>query len=118
MNSYLVEQSMQIILKAGNARTECMTALDAIGNEDFETAWGKLESSNAMITEAHSIHTKVLQESVNNENVEYSVLFSHAQDTLMTIYSELILAKKMYAIFKSFHQRMEELEEKEKKEGL
>ena len=35
------------------------------------------------------------------EEREYSLLFAHAQDTLMTIYSEINIAKQLLKIFKS-----------------
>ncbi len=113
MDNYLTEQSMQIILKAGDARSECMRALDAVEGGDFETADHCLEHANKFITEAHCIHTSILQQSVLDRKWEYSVLFSHAQDTLMTIYSELNLAKKICKIFNTYEKRLKHLEREE-----
>ncbi len=45
------------------------------------------------------------------EKQEYSLLFSHAQDTLMVIYSEIITAKQLVQVFKSFDDRIKKLEE-------
>lgn len=34
------------------------------------------------------------------------MLFSHAQDTLMTVMSEIHMADKMIAVFESFYDKM------------
>ena len=52
-----------------------------------------------MLNKAHNAQTSVIQSQVSGENVEYSLLFIHAQDTLMTITTELRMTKKMMPIF-------------------
>ena len=44
------------------------------------------------------------------------MLFAHAQDTLMTIYSEINIAKRMLAIFKAYDRRIEQLESRLERE--
>ena len=45
-----------------------------------------------------------------SEKSEYSLLFAHAQDTLMTIYSEINIAKQLLKIFKAYETRIAALE--------
>lgn len=47
---------------------------------------------------------------------EYSLLFAHAQDTLMTIYSEINIAKQLLKIFKAYETRIAALENRNVKD--
>ena len=51
-----------------------------------------------------------IQGETRGEESEYSLLFAHAQDTLMTIYSEINIAKQLLKIFKSYDARIAALE--------
>ena len=58
------------------------------------------------------MQTDAIQGETRGEESEYSLLFAHAQDTLMTIYSEINIAKQLLKIFKSYEARIAALEEK------
>lgn len=105
MDEQLVESAMQIIMQSGNARTVCMKALDAVAQADFVRARELLAEADSTILQAHHVHTTVLQEAMRAEHVEYSLLFAHAQDTLMTISSEINVAKKLCCIFSAYLER-------------
>lgn len=65
------------------------------------------------ITKAHKIQTDAIQdEAAGEEKSEYSLLFAHAQDTLMTIMSEINLAKQIISISKTVDSRISALEAK------
>ncbi len=110
MDEKIVQEAMQIILHAGDARLKCKEALDCIKEFDFEKAQLKMKEANSEITKAHKIQTDAIQGETRGEQKEYSLLFAHAQDTLMTVYSELNIAKQMILIFKSYEQRIKDLE--------
>jgi Phosphotransferase system cellobiose-specific component IIA len=110
MNETVVNNAMQIILHAGDARVFCKQALDAIASNDFESANEKLKQAQSKITEAHKVQTDAIQEETRGVDSEYSLLFAHAQDTLMTIYSEINIAKQLLKIFKVYNDRLEKLE--------
>lgn len=120
MNEATVNSAMQIILHAGDARLACMQALDAIAVADLEKAKEKLKEAQVKITEAHRIQTDVIQEEMRiamdeeceDKPSEYSLLFAHAQDTLMTIYSEINIAKHLMKIYTAYEKRIAALEEK------
>lgn len=111
MNEQTIQDAMQIILHAGDARKYCMEALKAIETSDFETAEEKMVLANEEIVQAHHIQTDAITAETSGEEGHYSVLFAHAQDTLMTIYSELNIAKRMLAIFKTYDQRIQQIEQ-------
>lgn len=110
MDNKIVESSMQIILSAGDARVATKEALEAIANFDFESAQLKMEEASKNITRAHKIQTDCIQAETRGEKCEYSLLFAHAQDTLMTIYSEINIAKQLIKLAKSLDERVKKLE--------
>lgn len=110
MSEQQVEIAMSIILAAGDARVKCKEALDAIASFDMALAKEKIKEAQKKITEAHKVQTDAIQEETRGTKSEYSLLFAHAQDTLMTIYSEINIAKQMIKIFTSYEKRIKKLE--------
>lgn len=99
MNEENVQDTMNIILNAGDARTFIMKALDCIGDYDYEQARENLKKANEKLVIAHKLQTDRLRSEADGASLKYSVLFTHAQDTLMTIYSEYNITKHMVTIF-------------------
>ena len=112
MSEETIQSAMSIILNAGDARVACKEALDAIAVGDFDEAEGKMEVAQEKITAAHKVQTDAIQGETRGESSEYSLLFAHAQDTLMTIYSEINIAKQLIKIFRNYEKRLTELENK------
>jgi PTS system cellobiose-specific IIA component len=100
----LVNIAMNIILYAGDARTFAKEAFNAAMDNDFDLADKKLKDSRKAIEEAHKIHTAVVQQEVNGVIHPFSTLLTHAQDTLMTIYTELNLTENMIQMYKKLTQ--------------
>ena len=75
--------------------------MDALVEFDFEAAEAHLAEADAKILEAHKAQTEMIQRQAGGEEVEYSLLFVHAQDTLMTISAELHMAKKMMPVVRA-----------------
>jgi PTS system cellobiose-specific IIA component len=113
MDERVVSAAMGIIMYAGDARLLISEALTAVLEKNYEMATEKLKEAQKKMTEAHIIQTDMIQGEARGESIGYSLLFTHAQDTLMTIYSELNLAKKLYKVFESFEQRIAKLEKGE-----
>lgn len=112
MNEKLVQASMNIILNAGDAREENLQALKAIAEGDIEKAKKYHQLAGEKITIAHKAQTDQIQDETRGETKPYSVLFAHAQDTLMTINSEIILVNQLIEVFDSYNTRLNKLEEK------
>ncbi len=108
-----IQIAMSIILHAGEARTACKEALDGVAEMDFDKAQERLKEAVAKITLAHKIQTDAIQGEARGEQKEYSLLFAHAQDTLMTIYSEINITKQMVKIFKSYTEKFEILKQED-----
>lgn len=108
----VLKAAMSIIMSAGDARLLCKDALSAIAEQNFALANEKMKEATKKITEAHRVQTDAIQGETRGEKQEYTLLFAHAQDTLMTIYSEINIAKQMLKIFESWEKRFEALEQK------
>lgn len=96
----LVTVAMQIILHAGNARNQAGEALEEAKKFNFDKAEIQLQNAEESITKAHKAQTEIIQKEAGGYGYEPSLLFSHAQDTLMTVKSELILSRQLIDILK------------------
>jgi len=101
---------MQIIINAGDARKLSFEAADAIAEGDFTTAVELLDQAQVKVREAHRQHTDCIQAAAAGEDLPYSMLFTHAQDTLMTVNSEYRLVRKLTAVFQRIDERLTALE--------
>lgn len=110
MDETMLEITMSIIMKAGDARVYVKQALDDMEHSRYPEAKAKLDQAQTCIGEAHSAQTEVIQGEARGEHHEFSLLFTHAQDTLMTIFSELNIARSLYGIIMSLDTRISHLE--------
>ena len=106
MDNEMIETAMAIIMAAGDARLACTDALNAIAEFDYETAESKMKEASKKIAQAHHLQTEAIQGEIQGKSMEHNVLFAHAQDTLMTIYSEINLSKQLLKIAKSFDDKL------------
>lgn len=106
----IAEIAMKIVIHAGDARNLIMEALDCIGNNQFEQAKDKLKKAQDEIHKAHIVQTEVIQAEAGGKEFSYSMLFTHAQDTIMTICTEFNLTKKLFILFEQVDQRFKKLE--------
>lgn len=105
MNEQLVNVAMQIILHAGDARNLATDALKAAKSFDFKKADDLMKKADESIVEAHKAQTETLQSEMSGEKHDYSILFSHAQDTLMTVMSEINLSKEIIDVLKIISEK-------------
>lgn len=106
-NNPLIPVSMNIILNAGDARTDAFNAIQDAKNGNFESADEKIARAEEAIKAAHTAQTEVLQEEMSGTPHELCILFIHAQDTLMTIKSELSMAKEMIDLYRLVYSMKE-----------
>lgn len=113
MNLENAQTAMKIILHAGDARLKITEALNAIKTFDTEGAKALLEAANEDIVAAHTAQTKALQAESDGDEIEYSILFTHAQDTCMTVCSEMNIAQQLVDLCERIDHRFKKLEEKQ-----
>lgn len=98
--------AMEVIMNAGDGRDKVDEALAEIAGGNLEKAETLLQEAEALIAKAHNAQTEVVQDQVSGEDTEYSLLFVHAQDTVMTITTELRMAQKLLPIVKMLLDKM------------
>ena len=99
--------AMQIILYAGNSRNMINEAMQA--TEDYidrNVIDAKMKEAKDEITKAHKIQTDMIQSTIEDDELQTTLLFTHAQDTLMTIYSELNMANHMIKLFRMLEDKV------------
>ena len=107
-NNELILSAMGILTHAGDARLHTKEALKYVQALQFEKADACLKEAKKEITLAHAAQTEIIQAEARGVQYEYCMLFNHAQDTLMTIMSELNLAKELIAFFEIMNKKIEE----------
>ncbi|RRD95525.1 PTS lactose/cellobiose transporter subunit IIA [Clostridiales bacterium COT073_COT-073] len=109
----IVQVAMQIIIESGEARKSIAQALDFIAVFDFENARLQISEANQHICKAHNAQTARMQAEISQANpFTPSILFNHAQDTLMTVMSEIHLTEKHLTVFENFYKLLPAKEEK------
>lgn len=105
--------SMNIILHAGNARNDVMEALKCCEKDNYDEADTLLDKANEDIIIAHKHQTETVQSEARGEEPIFSLLFAHAQDTLMTIKSEYEIAKRLVRVFRKIDDKIAGISGKE-----
>jgi len=100
---------MTIIVNAGNARVAIQKALDFIKAGNFEEARALMKEANEFIRQAHISQTDVIQSEMSGEKHEPSLLFNHAQDTIMNVMSESIMAEQIISLFEVYDKKLNQL---------
>lgn len=106
----MVQVALKIILAAGEARTRANEALDALAKKDYQTARDKIAAARNHIIEAHEFQTEIIQAEASGEHFDPCLIFNHAQDTLMTIMSEVNISERMLVLFEAFFEECHEKE--------
>ena len=106
MNNELIKPAMEILTFAGDARLSAKNALLAVQKQDFSEARKCLDEAKKEIVKAHSAQTKIIQDEARGKEYEYCMLFNHAQDTLMTINSEVELVSSLIDTFEVYTHLM------------
>lgn len=99
--------AIEVVMNAGDGRMKIDEALAAMAEADLDRAEALLDEAQELIVKAHNAQTEVIQSQVGGENMEYSLLFIHAQDTIMTINTELRMTKKLLPIVKMLLMKKE-----------
>ncbi len=108
--------SMNIILQAGDAREKAEQAFEAAGQNDFEKARNLIDQANQCIREGHRYQTETMQslaqaEFSGEDQPALPMLFIHAQDTIMTVMSEVSLIAKSIQMYENLEKQIEQLKE-------
>jgi PTS system cellobiose-specific IIA component len=104
------EIAMQIIMEAGDARLLIADALKDAAAGKLTDIDAKLSEAKKKLAGAHARQTAIVQNEGEGIRHEHTLLFIHAQDTLMTIFSELNMVKQLKSVFEYYDNRISALE--------
>lgn len=104
MNEELITASMKIILNAGDARNLLTEALKDAKQFDFTAADNKLKEAKKLAALGHKSQTEIIQNEASGKKYPQSLLFTHAQDHLMTINSEMNFTSELIDVLKLIDQ--------------
>ena len=91
---------MNIIINAGDCKNHAYMALNKVNEGQYEDADKELQAANDALAKAHEGQTTFIQKEAGGEKVEFSVLFVHAQDHLMTAITEKNLIEQIIELRK------------------
>lgn len=91
---------MNIIVNAGDCKNHCYAALNLVNEGKYEEADAEMQLADDAISKAHDGQTYFLQQEAGGEKMEFSVLFVHSQDHLMTAISEKSLITQIIELRK------------------
>ncbi|MEW8973856.1 MAG: PTS lactose/cellobiose transporter subunit IIA [Tissierellaceae bacterium] len=97
----LIEVIMNIIINAGNAKSDAINAIRAAKEFNFELAEEKLKLAKDSELLAHNAQTKLLARESDGQRIELSLLIVHAQDHLMNCITFNDLAREIIDLYKT-----------------
>lgn len=92
--------AMGVITYSGMAKSCYMEALALAKEGKFDEADKKLEEGAEHFVEAHNGHMDVLQEEVNTEEPQISLLMTHAEDQLMAAETLKIVIVELIELYR------------------
>ena len=93
--------NFQLILYSGNARSKVIQALREYRAGNIEQSESLIHQAEADLAVAHDIHFQLVQKEANGEKVEFSMLFMHSEDHLMSTITMKELTTELLEIFKA-----------------
>ena len=94
-----VRIATQVIINSGNARALAFKAFDFAENHDYDAANESIMKAKEEIATAHKTQTEIIHAEARGENIEISLLLTHAQDSLMIAMSEVQLIERIIRLF-------------------
>ncbi|QCX33790.1 PTS lactose/cellobiose transporter subunit IIA [Caloramator sp. E03] len=92
--------AFELILYAGNGRSNSMEAIQEAKKGNFEMAEKLLKEASIELGKAHEFQTKLIQEEASGKSKALNILLVHAQDHLMTAMAVRDLAIEIVELYK------------------
>ncbi|OOM77241.1 lichenan-specific phosphotransferase enzyme IIA component [Clostridium puniceum] len=91
---------MNIIINAGDCKNHAYMALNLVNEGKYKEADKEIGLANDALAKAHDAQTEMLQKEAAGEKIDFSILFVHAQDHLMTSITEKNLIEQIIELRK------------------
>ena len=102
------EAAFELILHAGNAKSNAMLAIREARNFHFEEAEKKMQSAEEETVLAHQTQTELIQKEAQGERVTVDLIMVHAQDHLNGAMLIMEQAKEIIHIYRLLSRTMKE----------
>ncbi|MBC1339980.1 PTS lactose/cellobiose transporter subunit IIA [Listeria welshimeri] len=110
MNEVQLEQAMQLIFVAGNAKSMAMNAILEAENGNLVRSQEVIKEAKQTLHDAHSIQTGWLTSEMNGEIIEKSILLIHSQDHFTTANIMIDLAERFQMLYSKLEKVMNQNE--------
>ncbi|QEH61546.1 PTS system cellobiose-specific IIA component [Spiroplasma chinense] len=97
--------SMQIITHSGTAKTNAVMAIRSAKEFNFSKAEELIESAETEMNKAHNAHMDIVVHEAQGNDLEYKLLFVHAEDQLLNTQTIILLAKEMIEMYKIIEKK-------------
>lgn len=94
------EAAFQMISNVGMAKSLAVEAIYAAKEKNFDLVEEKLTESNHYFVEGYKSHSSFIKREADGEKLEYTMIFMHAEDQLMSVETITILAKEIIDLYK------------------
>lgn len=101
---------MQLIMNAGDAKSDCIIALQEARQGNFDKAFELLDEANKKILVIHRMQSEMMQKECSGEKVELSILLVHAQDHLTNAIVTFDLANEFISYMSETEEKLKKLE--------
>ena len=102
-----LEVIMELIVNAGQAKSEAVEAIRAAKNYNFAEAEEKQKLATSALNIAHNAQTGLLTQEATGEKADLSLLMVHGQDHLMTALTFIDMAKEIIDVYRELHNLRE-----------
>lgn len=100
--------AFELILNAGNSKSQSLLALEAAREFDFEEAEKCLKEAEMELRAAHKAQVDMIQSEAQGNPVELNIILVHAQDHL----TMAMMAKDFTEEFVGLYKMIKELKDK------
>lgn len=97
----ITETAFQIILHAGNGKSNAMEAIQEAKEGNFTKSDELMEAASEELNKAHDFQTKLLQDEANGEESPLNLMLVHSQDHLMTSMTVRDLAVELVEVYRN-----------------
>lgn len=98
------EAAMEIIAKAGAAKSCAFAAIHRAKTFDFVGAAEQLDEAERYATEAHKVHTDLLVREAGGQQTDAGLLMTHAQDHFMMATLAQEMAEEIVDVYRAFEE--------------
>lgn len=104
-----MEISFQLILNAGNSKSNSLMAIEAAREGDFEEALKLIKEAEKDLTLAHQTQTNMIQNEAKGTHTQLDIILIHAQDHLTTAMIMIDQAREFLEVYRMIKEIKEEL---------